>query len=70
MSVPFDGYVARQARVSSTSPMAVARNRYSAPCEYAGQMIDTRLYPTRVKVVVADAMVADHARLSDEGRTQ
>jgi hypothetical protein len=33
-------------------------------------MVDTRLYPTRVKVVVANAEVADHARLSDGGRTQ
>jgi len=43
--------------------VAVARNRYSVPCEYAGQMVDTRLYPTRVKVVMANAVVADHARL-------
>jgi transposase len=70
MPVAFDGYVARQARVSSTCLVAVARNRYSVPCEYAGQWIDTRLYPTRVKVVVANAVVADHARVSDEGRTR
>jgi hypothetical protein len=70
MPVPFDGYVARQARVSSTCLVAVARNRYSVPCEYAGQMADTRLYPTRVKVVMGDALVADHARVFDEGRTQ
>jgi len=68
--VAFDGYVARQARVSSTCLVAVARNRYSVPCEYAGQMLDTRLYPTRVKVVAADAVVADHGRVFDEGRTQ
>jgi hypothetical protein len=33
-------------------------------------MADTRLYPTRVKVVMGNAVVADHARLFDEGRTQ
>jgi len=70
MPLPFDGYVPRQARVSSTCLVAVARNRYSVPCEYAGQMVDTRLYPTRVKVVMANEVVADHARLFDEGRTQ
>ncbi len=70
MPVPFDGYVPGQARVSSTCLVAVARNRYSVPCEYAGQMADTRLYPTRVKVVMGNAVVADHARLFDEGRTQ
>ena len=45
--------------------MAVARNRYSVPCELAGQMVSTRLYPTRVVVVADDAIVADHERLSD-----
>jgi hypothetical protein len=33
-------------------------------------MVSTRLYPSRVKVVAGDKLVADHARLSDEGRTQ
>lgn len=70
MPVAFDGYVARQSRVSSTCLVAVARNRYSTPCEYAAQVVDTRLYPTRVKVVVGTVVVADHARLFDEGRTQ
>lgn len=70
MPVPFDGYVPRQARVSSTCLVVVARNRYSVPCEYAGQMVDTRLYPTRVKVVMGNEVVADHARLFDEGRTR
>ena len=57
-------------RVSSTCLVVVARNRYSVPCEYAGQMVDTRLYPTRVKVVMGNEVVADHARLFDEGRTR
>ncbi|MDH0661300.1 hypothetical protein N5D48_02690 [Pseudomonas sp. GD03858] len=33
---PFDGYVERPARVSSTCLVSVGRNRYSVPCEYAG----------------------------------
>ena len=70
MPAPFDGYVPRPARVSSTCLVVVARNRYSVPCEYAGLMVDTRLYPTRVQVVVGNAVVADHLRLIDEGRTQ
>jgi hypothetical protein len=48
----------------------VAKNRCSVPCELAGQMLSTRLYPMRVKVVADDRIVADHARLTDEGRTQ
>jgi hypothetical protein len=41
------------ARVTSTCLVTVARNRYSVPCELAGQMVSTRLYPGSV-VVVAD----------------
>ena len=70
MTAPFDGYVEKPARVSSTCLVAVARNRYSVPCELAGKLVSTRLYPYRVKVVAGDALVADHERLSDEGRTQ
>lgn len=33
MPVLFDGYVEKPARVSSTCLVAVARNRYSVPCE-------------------------------------
>ena len=69
-TAPFDGYVEKPARVSSTCLVAVARNRYSVPCELAGKLVSTRLYPYRVKVVAGDALVADHERLSDEGRTQ
>lgn len=70
MPAPFDGYVEKSARVSSTCLVAVVRNRYSVPCEWAGQMVSTRLYPHRVKVVAGDAIVADHERLTDEGRTR
>jgi transposase len=70
MTAPFDGYVEKPARVSSTCLVAVARNRYSVPCELAGQTVSTRLYPSRVKVVAGDQVVADHERLTDEGKTQ
>jgi len=69
MPEPFDGYVEKPARVSSTCLVAVARNRYSVPCELAGQMVSTRLYPNRVAVVANDAVVASHERLRDEGQT-
>jgi hypothetical protein len=38
MPTAFDGYVERSAKVSSTCLVAVARNRYSVPCELAGQL--------------------------------
>jgi transposase len=69
MPEPFDGYVEKPARVSSTCLVAVARNRYSVPCELAGQMVSTRLYPSRVAVVANDSVVASHERLRDEGQT-
>jgi len=70
MPEPFDGYVEKPARVSSTCLVSVARNRYSVPCELAGQMVSTRLYPTNVVVVADDAVVARHERLSDSGGTR
>ena len=69
MPEPFDGYVEKPARVSSTCLVAVARNRYSVPCELAGQLVSTRLYPGNVVVVADDVVVARHERLSDAGGT-
>ncbi|MGH8820870.1 MAG: IS21 family transposase [Rhodoferax sp.] len=68
MPAAFDGYVEKPARVSSTCLVAVARNRYSVPCELVGQRLSTRLYPGRVDVASAAAIVASHERLSDAGR--
>jgi hypothetical protein len=68
MTPPFDGYVEEASRVSTTCLVSVAKNRYSVPCELAGQMVSTRLYPTRVVVVAADEIVAEHARLGDKGK--
>lgn len=70
MPEPFDGYVEKPARVSSTCLVAAARNRYSVPCELAGHMVSTRLYPGRLVVVADDAIVASHDRLSDRGQTR
>ncbi len=67
---PFDGYVEKLARVSSTCLVSVASNRYSVPCEWAGQMVSTRLYTSRVVVMAGDAFAAHHERLSDRGRTK
>jgi transposase len=70
MPAPFDGYVEKPARVSSTCLVSVARNRYSVPCEWVGQMVSTRLYPGRVVVVAGDAVVAGHERLSERGQVR
>ena len=70
MPTPFDGYVEKPARVSSTCLVSVARNRYSAPCELANHRVSTRLYPERVDIAAADAIVASHERLSDRGHVR
>ncbi|HQR85081.1 MAG TPA: IS21 family transposase, partial [Polynucleobacter sp.] len=68
MPTPFDGYVERSAKVSSTCLVAVARNRYSVPCELAGQRVCTRLYPSRVEIATDEAIVASHVRAANEGQ--
>jgi transposase len=67
MPTPFDGYVEKLARVSSTCLVSISRNRYSVPCEFAGQRVSTRLYPNRVSVVAEDAIVARHDRQGERG---
>ena len=56
--------------MSSTCLVTVARNRYSVPCELAGQMLSTRLYPGKFVVVADDKTVARHERPSDRGQTR
>ena len=70
MPAPFDGYVDKSVRVSSTCLVSIGRNRYSVPCELVGQWVSSRLYPTRVAVAAGDALVASHARLPDQGQGQ
>ena len=69
MPVLFDGYVERPARVSSTCLVSVARNRYSVPCEWAGHLVSTRLYPTRVDVACGQEIIASHARTPGSAQT-
>lgn len=68
MPAPFDGYVEKPARVWSTCLVSIARNCYSVPCEWVGQRVSTRLYPSRVVVVAGDVVVAGHERLSERGQ--
>ena len=65
MPTLFDGYVEKSARVSSACLITISRNRYSVPCEWAGERISTRLYPTEVVMVADESVVASHARLTE-----
>ena len=69
MPASFDGYIEKSAKVSSTCLVSVHRNRYSVPCELAGQRVSTRLYPGQVVVVAGDAVVARHHRVANQGHT-
>ena len=69
MPTVFDGYIEKSAKVSSTCLVSVQRNRYSVPCELAGQRVSTRLYPAQVVVVSGESVVASHARVADQGHT-
>lgn len=68
MPAPFDGYVESMHKVSSTSLVAVARNRYSVPCEFAGQRVSARLYPERIDIVHSDMLITSHLRLANHGQ--
>ncbi len=70
MTTPFDGYVEKPARVSSTCLVTVARNRYSVPCEWFGQRVSTRLYPGSVVIVADDEVVGCHERLRNHSETR
>ncbi len=70
MPAPFDGYVETLGRVSSTALVTVARNRYSVPCEWVGQMVSIRLYPERVVLLSQEGEHVCHERLFDRGQTR
>jgi transposase len=67
MLTPFDGYIESLNRVSSTGLVAVARNRYSVPCEFVGQRVSARLYPEHIDIVCGESVVASHRRIADRG---
>jgi hypothetical protein len=48
--------------IFNTQQHTFDRNRYSAPCEWVGQMVGIRVYPERIDLVAHDAVVASHLR--------
>lgn len=59
---PFDGYLARQARVLSTCLIQYDSNRYSVPAMYAGQKVGLRVYADTIKVASDHKIIAEHKR--------
>jgi hypothetical protein len=70
MPAPFDGYLESQHKASSTCLVSVASNRYSVPCEFAGQRVCARLYPERVDIAQGDTIITSHLRLANSGQVQ
>jgi hypothetical protein len=58
----FDGYVEHMARVSSTCLVALDRNRYSVPADFAGRAVSVRSTATEVRIVADDVVIGEHAR--------
>jgi transposase len=70
MVAAFDGYVEALGKVSSTCLVSFDRNRYSAPCEFVGQLVSVRIYPERIAIVAHDRVVASHERSFERNQTR
>ena len=66
---PFDGYVERPLRVSTTALIHYQRNRYSVPVEYAHRIVSLRIYSTALVVVSDGQEIARHSRRFDRDQT-
>jgi hypothetical protein len=59
---PFDGFVEKAVRASTTCLAMADHNRYSVDARAAGRMVLVRSHAERVVVLLGDEVVADHPR--------
>jgi len=59
---PFDGFVEKAVRASTTSLIMADHNRYSVDARAAGRMVLVRSHAERIVVLLGDEVVADHPR--------
>src|ERR1700729_1006390 len=59
---PFDGFVEKAVRASTTCLIMADHNRYSVDARAAGRMVLVRSHAERVVVFLGDEVVADHPR--------
>jgi len=59
---PFDGFVEKAVRASSTCLIMADRNRYSVDARAAGRMVLVRTHAERIVVLLGEEVVADHPR--------
>ena len=59
---PFDGFVEKAVRASTTCLIMADHNRYSVDARAAGQMVLVRSHAERIVVLLGDEVVAEHPR--------
>ena len=59
---PFDGFVEKAVRATTTCLIMADHNRYSVDARAAGQMVLVRSHAERIVVLLGDEVVAEHAR--------
>lgn len=65
---PFDGYVEKTVRVSSTCLVQYDTNHYSVPCDVAKQRISLRVYANKLVMVARQEVIAEHPRCFNKHR--
>jgi hypothetical protein len=59
---PFDGFVEKAVRATTTCLISADRNRYSVDARAAGRMVLVRSHAERIVVLLGDEIVANHPR--------
>ena len=59
---PFDGFIEKAVRASTTCLVMADHNRYSVDARAAGRMVLVRSHAERIVVLLGDEIVADHPR--------
>jgi hypothetical protein len=59
---PFDGFVEKAVRATTTCLIMADHNRYSVDARAAGRMVLVRSHAERIVVLLNDAVVAEHPR--------
>jgi transposase len=59
---PFDGFVEKAVRATTTCLIVADHNRYSVDARAAGRMVLVRSHAARIVVLLGDEVVADHPR--------
>ena len=59
---PFDGFVEKAVRATTTCLIMADHNRYSVDARAAGRMVLVRSHAERIVVLFNDVVVADHPR--------